>query len=135
MTQTARTNEHAHARHLDLDLHFGLDQSGHHHCRRRPDFAQAVIDAGLTWIGPSPDAIRGTFINGGRENQKNFNVDGVTAMDFSFDYDATVARLARSLLITRDRLQSRKFHLTHEFLAHALGVEQSQRVVHIPYLH
>jgi hypothetical protein len=29
----------------------------------------------------SPDAIRGTFINGGRENQKNFNVDGVTAMD------------------------------------------------------
>lgn len=23
------------------------------------DFAQAVIDAGLTWIGPSPDAIRG----------------------------------------------------------------------------
>ena len=22
------------------------------------DFAQAVIDAGLTWIGPSPDAIR-----------------------------------------------------------------------------
>lgn len=29
----------------------------------------------------SPDSIRGTFINGGRENQKNFNVDGVTAMD------------------------------------------------------
>jgi acetyl/propionyl-CoA carboxylase alpha subunit len=23
-----------------------------------PDFAQAVIDAGLTWIGPSPDSIR-----------------------------------------------------------------------------
>ena len=23
-----------------------------------PDFAQAVIDAGLVWIGPSPDAIR-----------------------------------------------------------------------------
>lgn len=29
----------------------------------------------------SPDSIRGTFINGGRENQKNLAVDGITDLD------------------------------------------------------
>ncbi len=45
---------------LDVAARAGADSvhPGYGFLAENPDFAQAVIDAGLTWIGPSPQAIR-----------------------------------------------------------------------------
>jgi acetyl-CoA carboxylase biotin carboxylase subunit len=44
---------------IDVARHSGADavHPGYGFLSERAEFAQAVIDAGLTWIGPSPDAI------------------------------------------------------------------------------
>lgn len=47
-----------------------------------------------------------------------------TQAAFCSHYHLLESRLARSLLMTRDLVQSNALHLTHEFLAHALGVRR-----------
>jgi len=47
-----------------------------------------------------------------------------TQAAFCSHYHLLEPRLARSLLMMRDRVQSNALHLTHEFLAHALGVRR-----------
>jgi CRP-like cAMP-binding protein len=47
-----------------------------------------------------------------------------TQAAFCSHYHLLESRLARALLMMRDRVQSNALHLTHEFLAHALGVRR-----------
>lgn len=47
-----------------------------------------------------------------------------TQAAFCSHYHLLESRLARSLLMMRDRVRSDALHLTHEFLAHALGVRR-----------
>lgn len=47
-----------------------------------------------------------------------------TQAAFCSHYHLLESRLARALLMMRDRIQSDALHLTHEFLAHALGVRR-----------
>lgn len=47
-----------------------------------------------------------------------------TQAAFCSHYHLLESRLARALLMTRDLVHSNALHLTHEFLAHALGVRR-----------
>jgi CRP-like cAMP-binding protein len=47
-----------------------------------------------------------------------------TQAAFCSHFHLLESRLARSLLMMRDRVRSNALHLTHEFLSHALGVRR-----------
>ncbi len=61
-----------------------------------PDFAQAVIDAGLTWVGPSPDAIRAMGLK--REAKALVGARGVPLVPGADGGDQTVEVLERQAL-------------------------------------
>ena len=114
-----------------------------------------VVDESEGREAPGPDGIRGIFINGARENQKNMTVDGLTNMDtgsnstthtaptidmiaevkvLTSNYQAEFGRAAGGTIIVTTRGGTRQYHgsafwsYRHESL-NANGYFENQRNV------
>jgi len=67
---------------------------------------------------------RATHVQQGVHRYANALIAQVSQTAACNRFHVVGARLARWLLMTRDRMRSGEFRLTHEFLAHMLGVRR-----------
>ena len=87
----------------------------------------------------SPDSLRGTFINGSRENSKNYAVDGITNLDtgsnntlqFEPNMDSIAEVKVMTTISRRLQPQQRRRHHRRPRPAAAAGTSTS-RVRHVP---